>query len=164
MPYVFRFCGISNSFARRNAEGTSFFTAGHQLNGSRASGPSSKSNVAIDVKGEAGVSADLHLVSKPPVDKGKVAPAPADKKGGQNSKNTAGAGGSSGNPWSHASAKSKDPKPIGGLAGTVSHDSSGWFKIWILHLLFAFVLLLLLHNQLFYFVFLFICMTNFLNS
>ncbi|KAK4750675.1 hypothetical protein SAY87_004157 [Trapa incisa] len=145
-----RFCGISNSFATRNVEGTSSTVAGPQLNGLMTRGPSSKSNVEIDVKAEAGTSTHLHQVSnpssksnvaidvkaeggasthlhhfsRPSAEKGKVTCVPASKKGGQKNKNSGVAGGSLGNLWAHASAKSKDPKPIDGLARTSSPDTA----------------------------------------
>ncbi|XP_031404436.1 DNA polymerase delta subunit 3 isoform X2 [Punica granatum] len=146
-----RFCGISNSFVRRNAEGTSFDITGPQVNGLRASGSSIKSthknetapppqlkklqqtnqkdvqhssNVAEDVKSEADASADLNQFGKPTADKGNTTSLPADKKVGQNNKATAVAGGSLANLWGRASTKSKDSKPVGGSAGTTAPDST----------------------------------------
>ncbi|KAK9268517.1 hypothetical protein L1049_000270 [Liquidambar formosana] len=130
-----RFCGISNSFVKRNAEGTPVGIVAPQPKSSGVSAPS-KSNsphqtiavpqpqqrkvlqsspkvglqspsVATDVKSESNGTQVDDQASKPPADKEKVPPLPANKKKGQDDKGSTGTGGSLANLWGRASAKSK---------------------------------------------------------
>ncbi|KAM3696942.1 hypothetical protein ACB098_06G076400 [Castanea mollissima] len=135
-----RFCGISNSFVKRNMEGTPVSivnpmpkTAGGQgqsksnsmnqnnvvpqpqQNKVQESSPKvvlQTPNVVQDVKSETN-GTGLHSQStKPPSDKEKVPPMTAGKKKVQNVKSSSGTGGSLANIWSRASAKSKPVVPV----------------------------------------------------
>ncbi|KAL5564914.1 hypothetical protein UlMin_028078 [Ulmus minor] len=134
-----RFCGISNSFVKRNVEGTSTSVSAPQLQSGVGSGPS-KSNLSrqndmvpqsIENKGQQSFSkagqpspdmvkdvksenngARVHdQDNKPSTDKEKVPSVAANKKKVQNSKSSSGTEGSLANFWSRASAKSKASFP-----------------------------------------------------
>ncbi|XP_057958362.1 uncharacterized protein LOC131151135 [Malania oleifera] len=130
-----RFCGISNSFVKRNADGTPVTivaphpkTAGvsglsksdsvlqtasvpqpqrRKIQQSSTEGVRQSTNLVTNIKSESN-SAGVHdQVSKPPADKEKVPPLPANKKKGQNDKSSSGTGGLLTNLWGRASAKTK---------------------------------------------------------
>ncbi|XP_057461406.1 uncharacterized protein LOC130751763 [Actinidia eriantha] len=130
-----RFCGISNSFVKRNAEGTAVSIAAPPPKSSGLAGPSrsnySNQNVTIpqpqqkkvqqsgpkvgpgihnvvkDIKTESHVTGGHEQAGKPSSDKEKVPQLPANKKKGQNDKSTSGNGGSLANMWGRASKNSK---------------------------------------------------------
>ncbi|TYH74391.1 hypothetical protein ES332_D05G395600v1 [Gossypium tomentosum] len=129
-----RFCGISNSFVKRNVDGTPAKVATAQPNSVGISGLSihnsaqfsaplpsqqnkvqqSSSKVAqkppIVVKGikSDSISGGVHdLATKPSADKEKNTSFPSNKKKGQNDKGSTGNGGSLANFWDRASAKPK---------------------------------------------------------
>ncbi|KAG4204358.1 hypothetical protein ERO13_A04G043100v2 [Gossypium hirsutum] len=125
------FCGISNSFVKRNVDGTPAKVATAQPNSVGISGLSmhnsaqsnapqqnkvqqSSSKVAqkppIVIKGikSDSISGEVHdLVTKPSADKEKNISFPSNKKKGQNDKGSTGNGGSLANFWDRASAKPK---------------------------------------------------------
>ncbi|PSS15872.1 DNA polymerase delta subunit like [Actinidia chinensis var. chinensis] len=111
-----RFCGISNSFVKRNAEGTAVSIAAPQPKSAGLAGPSRSnssnqnvkmpqpqqkkvqqsspkvgpgiSNVIKDIKTESHVTGGHEQAGKPSSDKEKVPQFPANKKKGQNDKST----------------------------------------------------------------------------
>ncbi|KAF8413698.1 hypothetical protein HHK36_001690 [Tetracentron sinense] len=134
-----RFCGVSNSFVKRNVEGTSDGVAILQIKTAVVTGPS-RSNfahqipsvpqpqqgkfdqvtpknglqsspvVTKEIKSESNA-AEVHAqASKPFKDKEDVV-GPANKKKGSNEKDSSGTGGSLANLWGRASAKSKPSCP-----------------------------------------------------
>ncbi|KAL2472721.1 DNA-directed DNA polymerase [Forsythia ovata] len=129
-----RFCGVSNSFVKRNAGGTQFSAPGPQVKSAEVSGMS-KSNSAHeiallqpqqkkvqqsssitglqspdmvkDVKSESHVTVGDEKRAKPAADKEKVPRLLANKKKTQSDKKNSGTGGALANMWGHASAKLK---------------------------------------------------------
>ncbi|KAA8524019.1 hypothetical protein F0562_010550 [Nyssa sinensis] len=130
-----RFCGISSSFVKRNAEGTPVSVVAPQPKSAGVPGPSKSNsadqtatvpqpqqskvqhkspkvgllspNVVIDGKSESHGTGVHEKAGKPPSDKEKTHQLPANKKKGQNDKSSSGTGGSLANMWGRASAKSK---------------------------------------------------------
>ncbi|KAL6999648.1 hypothetical protein U1Q18_000805 [Sarracenia purpurea var. burkii] len=130
-----RFCGISHSFIKRNAEGTAASIAASQPKNAGLAAPSrsnppnqnvtipqpqqkkvqqaspkvgpESSNVVKDIKTESHVTRGHEQAGKPPLDKEKVPQLPANKKKGQNNIITSGNGGSLANMWGRASTKAK---------------------------------------------------------
>ncbi|KAF8024227.1 hypothetical protein BT93_F1431 [Corymbia citriodora subsp. variegata] len=137
-----RFCAVGNPFVRRSAEKELFDLGSPKLNGIKASGPSNtvhqkvnpsqprkieqtsqkKLEQPVDVLKHAnseGNGAGVHdQASKLPADKEKVTNLPANKKLGQNGKNSSTAGGSLANLWGRASTTTKSS------AGTAENSSS----------------------------------------
>lgn len=131
-----RFCGISNSFVKRNADGTAVSIAAPQPKNAVVAGPSrsnsmiqkatisqpqqkkvqqsspkvglESSNVVKSIKTEGHVSGGHEQAGKPSSDKEKAPQLPANKKKSENDKSTSGNGGSLANMWGRAAAK---PKP-----------------------------------------------------
>lgn len=129
-----RFCGISNSFVKRTAEGAPVSNVASQPKTTGLLGPSKSisahqtiavqqpqerkvqqsspkvslqsPSVVTDVKDESNGTRAHDQASKPPADKGKAPPLPANKKKGQNDKSS-GTEGSLANMWGRASVKSK---------------------------------------------------------
>lgn len=129
-----RFCRISNSFVKRNAEGTAASAAAPQPKSASVAGPSrsisnqnatipqapqkkvqqsspkvalQSINVVKDVKTESPVIEVPKQAAKSSSDKEKVPQLPANKKKGQNDKSISGNGSSLANMWGRASTKSK---------------------------------------------------------
>ncbi|KAI8009141.1 DNA polymerase delta subunit 3 [Camellia lanceoleosa] len=130
-----RFCGISNSFVKRNADGTAVSIAAPQPKNAVVAGPSrsnsmiqkatipqpqqkkvqqsspkvglESSNVVKSIKTEGHVSGSHEQAGKPSSDKEKAPQLPANKKKGENDKSTSGNGGSLANMWGRAAAKPK---------------------------------------------------------
>lgn len=133
-----RFCGISNSFVKRNVDGTLVSIPAAQPKTAGISGPSKNSSAQTNVslpfqqnkveqsssKAAVKSSGDntgrsLHdQATNSSADKGKIPNFPSDKKKGQIDKSSSGSAGSLANLWDRASTKSKpssapaDP-PIG---------------------------------------------------
>ncbi|XP_021814891.1 DNA polymerase delta subunit 3 [Prunus avium] len=130
-----RFCGISNSFVKRNVEGAPLSIEAPQLKTKAVVGPSESSlahqniafpkhvqnkgqqsspkvglqapNVVKDVKSESNGTGAFDQANKPPAVKDKVPPVPANKKKVQNDKSSSASGGSLANLWGRASVKPK---------------------------------------------------------
>lgn len=135
-----RFCGISNSFVKRNMEGTPVSIANPMPKTAGGQGQSKSNtmhqnnvvpqtqqnkvqesspkvvlqtpNVVQDVKSETDGTGVHSQSTKPPSDKEKVPPMTAGKKKVQNGKSSSGTGGSLANIWGRASAKSKPVVPV----------------------------------------------------
>lgn len=144
----FRFCAISNSFIKRNVEGTPSSVSAAQfqsgvgvglsksgLTSQKIAAPQSlqqkgekysskvgfpSPNLVKDVKSENTGLKDP--VNQAPTNKEKVPSMAANKKKVQNGKGSSGTEGSLANFWSRASAKSKASCP--------AETSSGWY-IWV---------------------------------
>ncbi|XP_022846132.1 uncharacterized protein LOC111368878 isoform X2 [Olea europaea var. sylvestris] len=126
-----RFCGVSNSFVKRNAGGKLLGAPGPQAKSSEVSG-TSKNNSALeiallhpqqqvvqqsssitspgmvkDVKSECYVRVDNEKRAKPAADKEKVPQLVPNKKKTQSDKKNSGTGGALANMWGNASAKLK---------------------------------------------------------
>lgn len=131
----FRFCGISNSFVKRNFEGSSVNTAVTQSKSSGHTGLSKitcapqktaaeipqqikvqqsspnvnlkSPNVPRDVKSENNGTGTHFQITKPPADQEKAIQSGVGKKKGQSDRNSSETGSSLANLWGRASAKSK---------------------------------------------------------
>ncbi|PON98491.1 DNA polymerase subunit Cdc [Trema orientale] len=134
-----RFCAISNSFIKRNVEGTPLSVSAPQLQSGVGLGQSKSNlthqnaavqqslqdkkeqfssklsvpspNVVKEVKSESNGTGVNGQVNKPPTNKEKVPSVPANKKKVLNNKSSSGTEGSLANFWSRASAKSKATCP-----------------------------------------------------
>lgn len=148
---VLRFCGISNSFVKRNVEGTPLDISSSHLKSevnlglksnlahqsitvpqslqNKGQQSSSKADllspsVAKDVKSESNGSEVHAQASKPPGDK-KNTSLPAEEKKVQNGKGSSSTGGSLATFWSRASAKSKPSCPAEN--SNLIPNPAGWF-------------------------------------
>lgn len=150
---LLRFCGVSNSFVKRNASGdpgsvacqpsktglgvtAGAFPAGFvpQPQKERAQQPSPKLGlqastvVSTDGKTEKNAPVVHAELGKPHTDKATTVP--ADKKKVQNEKTSSGAGGSLANLWGRASSKSKPSCPSA-EATTVVTNPVGRYTEWL---------------------------------
>lgn len=142
--FFFRFCAISNSFIKRNVEGTPSSVSAPQIQSGVGLGPSRSSfasqnvaapqslqpkggqssskvgfpspNLVKDVKSE---TTGVQDQAKAPTNKEKAPSMPANKKKVENGKSSSGTEGSLANFWSRASVKSK--------ASGASETSAGWY-------------------------------------
>lgn len=131
----FRFCAISNSFVKRNIEGAPVNNVASLPKTTGLLGPSKSiaahqavavqqpperkvqqpgpkfslqsPSAVVDVKIESDGNRIHDQASKPPADKEKAPPLPANKKKGQNDKQSSGSEGSLAKMWGHTSLKSK---------------------------------------------------------
>lgn len=146
----------------RNVEGTPMSTAATQLKTKLAAGTSKTNldhqdiaipkqqqhkgeqsslkvglqapNVVKDVKNESNGIGVAHQPNKPPADKEKVAPLPANKKKVQSDKSSSASGGSLANLWGRASVKSKSNSTVENNNLIPNH--TGRFPLFYLFLIF----------------------------
>lgn len=149
-----RFCGISNSFVRRNVDGQPAVSATPQTKSVVGLGPT-KSNIVqqppkiiahdstakvdlkshnVVVKNESNGTGNTGVhdnINKPIAEKEKSLPLPAGKKKVQADKSGSGTGGSLASFWARPSAKPK-PCAVPAENSNMISKPAGWFPFWFI--------------------------------
>ncbi|KFK42248.1 hypothetical protein AALP_AA2G230500 [Arabis alpina] len=124
-----RFCGISNSFVKRNIEGATANVTSLQTESAKTTVPSNQGKqfqqpipkFGHQAKSETNTAPAQNQPVKSSSDKEKSLPVPANKKNGQGEKSVTGTGGSLKNMWGRVPVKTEDHSaPI----EIKSHDNS----------------------------------------